>query len=55
MRFGAMTQSSVRNFAGGAAKNPPIDPKCTDYDIIFVGGINAASVLKFTQQHDVAS
>jgi hypothetical protein len=53
MRFGAMTQTSMRGFAGGSSQ-PAIDPKCTDFDIVFVGGINAAAVLKFTQQNDIA-
>ena len=32
----SMLQTAVRN-AGGGNKPKPIDPKTTDYDIIFVG------------------
>ncbi len=36
-RFGALTQANTRGFAGGGNKPKAIDPKTTDYDIIFVG------------------
>jgi len=49
-----MVQASSRGFAGGGAKPKAIDPKTTDFDIVFVGGINAAALVKFTQQHDDA-
>jgi len=45
-------QSAVRGFAGGGNKPKAIDPKITDYDIVFVGGINATALAKFMQQHD---
>jgi len=28
-----------------------MDPKCVDYDVIFVGGINSTALAKFVQQH----
>jgi hypothetical protein len=37
-RYGAQVVSaSNRSFAGGGNKPKPIDPKTTDYDILFVG------------------
>ena len=37
-RYGAQVVSaSNRGFAGGGNKPKPIDPKTTDYDILFVG------------------
>lgn len=54
MRFGALTQANRRGFAGGGDKIPTMDPKNTDFDVVFVGGINAAAMLKFTQAHDTA-
>ena len=36
-RFGALTQANTRAFSGGGNKPKAIDPKCTDYDIVFVG------------------
>jgi hypothetical protein len=36
-RFGALTQANNRGFAGGGNKPKAIDPKTTDYDIVFVG------------------
>jgi hypothetical protein len=37
-RYGAQVVSATnRNFAGGGNKPKPIDPKTTDYDILFVG------------------
>lgn len=47
-----MLQSAVRGFAGGGAKPKQIDPKTTDYDIIFVGGVNATALAKFTQSNE---
>jgi hypothetical protein len=38
-----MLQTAVRN-AGGGNKPKPIDPKTTDYDIIFVGKLKASWV-----------
>lgn len=43
-------QQGLRGFAGGA-KPKPIDPKETNFDIVFVGGINATALCKFVQQH----
>ncbi len=40
-RYGAQVVSATnRNFAGGGNKPKPIDPKTTDYDILFVGKYN---------------
>lgn len=37
-RYGAQVVSvSNRGFSGGGDKPKPIDPKTTDYDILFVG------------------
>jgi hypothetical protein len=36
-RFGALTQANTRGFSGGGNKPKAIDPKTTDYDIVFVG------------------
>lgn len=36
-RYGSLVQSSSRGFAGGGAKKPAIDPKCTDFDLVLVG------------------
>jgi hypothetical protein len=36
-RGAATIQIANRGFAGGGAKPKPIDPKTTDYDIVFVG------------------
>ena len=36
-RYGSLVQSSSRGFAGGGPKKPPIDPKCTEFDLILVG------------------
>ena len=41
MRFGAMTQTSMRGFAGGSSQ-PLIDPNCTDFYIVFVGKYSQA-------------
>ena len=38
-RFGALTQANNRSFAGGGNKPKAIDPKTTDYDIVFIGKI----------------
>lgn len=49
-----MVQVGSRGFAGGGAKKPAIDSKLTDFDVIFVGGLNAACLLKFMQANDHA-
>lgn len=36
-RSAATIQAANRGFSGGGSKPKPIDPKCTDYDIVFVG------------------
>jgi hypothetical protein len=35
--YGSLVQSSTRGFAGGGKKKPPIDPSCTEFDVILVG------------------
>lgn len=47
-----MVQASSRGFAGGGVKKPAIDGSVTDFDIVTVGGFNAAVALKNLQQHD---
>lgn len=47
-------QASSRGFAGGGPKKPAIEANLTDFDVVFVGGLNAACVLKFLQSHDDA-
>jgi len=49
-----MVQVGSRGFAGGGPKKPAIDAKLTDFDVVFVGGLNAACVLKFMQSNDHA-
>lgn len=45
-RYGAQVVSaSNRSFAGGGNKPKPIDPKTTDYDILFVGKQSSLSNL----------
>jgi hypothetical protein len=53
-KYGAMVQMGSRGFAGGGAKKPAIDPKCTDFDMVIVGGLNAASLTKHLQANDEA-
>lgn len=36
-KFCALTQVNNRAFAGGGNKPKAIDPKTTDYDIVFIG------------------
>lgn len=36
-RGAATIQATNRGFAGGGAKPKPIDPRTTDFDIVFVG------------------
>jgi len=49
-----MAQMSSRGFAGGGPKRADIDPKCTDYDLILMGGVSTGSMVKHLQQHDDA-
>lgn len=41
-----MVQVGSRRFAGGGKKKAAIDPKLRDFDIVCVGGLNAAVALK---------
>lgn len=50
-----MVNMSSRGFAGGGPAKPDIDPKCTDYDIVLMGGVNCGSLTKHLQQHDDAA
>jgi len=50
-RGSSMLQTACRN-AGGGNKPKAIDPKTTDFDVIFVGGINSTALAKFVQQHE---
>lgn len=36
-RYNSLVSGSFRGFAGGGAKKPAIDPKCTDFDLVLVG------------------
>lgn len=36
-RYGAMIQAANRGFAGGGPKKAAIDPKETNFDVVFVG------------------
>jgi len=47
----SLLQQAARGFAGGGKKPKAIDPKCVDYDIVFIGGINSTALAKFTQQN----
>ena len=33
----SLLQQAARGFAGGGKKPKAIDPKCVDYDIVFIG------------------
>ena len=48
-----MVTAHQRNFAGGGPKKPPMSATQTDFDIVFVGGLNATALLKFIQQDGV--
>jgi hypothetical protein len=52
-RLASITQAPSRQFAGGGPKKPAMSASETDFDIIFVGGVNATAVLKFMQNDDV--
>jgi len=36
-KYAGLVSASSKGFAGGGAKPKAIDPKTTDYDIVFVG------------------
>jgi hypothetical protein len=43
-----MTTVHQRSFAGGGAKKKPNMPATnTDFDVVFVGGMNSAALVKF--------
>jgi NADH dehydrogenase FAD-containing subunit len=45
-----MTTSHQRFFAGGGAKKKPAMPATeTDFDVVFVGGMNTTALVKFLQ------
>jgi len=44
----ALTAQPQRFFAGGKAKKKPNMPATnTDFDVVFVGGMNSAALVKF--------
>jgi NADH dehydrogenase FAD-containing subunit len=45
----ALTMATQRNFAGGGPKKPNMPATETNFDIVFVGGMNSTAVLKFLQ------
>jgi NADH dehydrogenase FAD-containing subunit len=53
-KYGAMVTAGNRGFAGGGPKKAAIDPKCTDFDVVLVGGMNSTVVLKNLQANDDA-
>jgi hypothetical protein len=55
-RYGAQVVSATnRNFAGGGNKPKPIDPKTTDYDILFVGKYNFSVMCKKSPRIPIAT
>ena len=49
-RLVSMTTVNQRSFAGGKAKKKPNMPATnTDFDVVFVGGMNSAALVKFLQ------
>ncbi len=52
-RLASITQAPSRQFAGGGPKKAAMAASETDFDVIFVGGVNATAVLKFMQNDDV--
>jgi hypothetical protein len=52
-RLAAITQAPQRQFSGGGPKKAAMPATETDFDVIFVGGVNATAVLKFMQNDDV--
>ena len=38
-----------RNFAGGGTKKPSMPATETNFDVVFVGGMNTAALVKFLQ------
>jgi hypothetical protein len=46
-RLASIVQLPSRRFAGGGPKKPPMPATETDFDIVFVGGVNATAVMKF--------
>ncbi len=52
-RLASITQAPQRQFAGGGPKKAAMSQNETDFDVIFVGRVNATAVLKFMQNDDV--
>lgn len=46
-RYGAMIQSANRGFAGGGPKKAAMDPKETNFDVVFVGKLYKNPLLHF--------
>jgi len=54
-RMAALTTQHQRYFAGGGApKKPTMPASNTDFDVVFVGGMNATALVKFLQTDDVS-
>ena len=45
----ALTCVHQRNFSGGGPKKPSMPATETNFDIVFVGGMNSTAILKFLQ------
>lgn len=39
----------MRGFAGGGAKKPAMPATETNFDVVFVGGMNSTALVKFLQ------
>jgi hypothetical protein len=52
-RLAALTTQHQRNFAGGGPKKPAMPATNTDFDVVFVGGMNTTALVKFLQTDDV--
>jgi hypothetical protein len=51
MRGSATIQAASRSFAGGGSKPKNIDPKTTDFDIVFVGKQHFFTIYEDPRSH----
>ena len=48
-RASSLTCVHQRNFSGGGPKKPNMPASETNFDVVFVGGMNTAAIMKFLQ------
>lgn len=53
MQGAKVLAAQSRRMAGGGPKKPPMPATQTDFDVVVVGGFNAAALMKFIQAGDV--